>query len=154
MSWKSEESTFNVQHFQIIYLKSRLMYTFNALSDAAFTHPQRFKTFSFLQQPQRYARAVSLNEEHPLMLSLIRFGQPWAKAYKDRSLSLKLLLRSSSSKSWQLFAIVSTALSTSCGLSWRRTNVRKFLNLGASERTKLFMFFLHLQKQSSKKKQT
>lgn len=70
--------------------------TFNALSDAVLTHPHRFKIFNFLQKPDRYARAVSLKPEHPLIFSLIRFWQPRANTYKERSVSLKLLLRSSS----------------------------------------------------------
>lgn len=118
------------------------------MSDAALTHPQRFKTFNFLQKPARYARAWSLKAEHPLMLSFVILGQPWARACRERSLSLKLLLRSRTCRSWQQFAIASTALSSSCGLSWRSVRLCNFVNFGARDRTKSFMFLLHLKKSS------
>ena len=120
--------------------------TFRALSEAVPTHPQRFRNFNFLQQPVRYPRAESLKAEQPLILSFSRSGQPRAMAYRDRSVRRKLLLRSNSRSSWQWLVISSTASSWSWGTSCRRIRDCSFVNLGARERTRLFMFLLHLRK--------
>jgi hypothetical protein len=84
-----------------------------ALSETALTHPHKFKYFKPLQYPVKYTSAESEKFEQPLILSLVSNPQPSAKANRDLSLSLKLLERSRSLRSWQLFATASTALSSS-----------------------------------------